>query len=208
MEASISDLRNETRDEQFAFVGLQMLDIGRSHVTPARERVFAAIRETTTAADSNARGAYQQVIRARELLAALLTRYDRAARDKKLAEELDQAVKMYEVYVEKSQELMREARQNRNPLERKMAVLEIGQDYLDRYAEVLTLRREMLSEFGRILSDDPRLLARYLELIKRRRTSLRDQLSELAERQQESATELSQLDPCQPSRNRRISGRC
>jgi hypothetical protein len=191
VEDRISDLRIKTRDEQYAFVGLQMLDIGRSHVTPARERVFAAIRETA-AAESHARGALQQTIRARELLAALLTRYDRVAREEKLAEELELAVKMYEVYVEKSQQLMREARQNRNPLERKMAVLEIGQDYLDRFTEVLTLRREMMSEFGRMLSDDPRLLARYLDLIKRRRTSLRDQLSELADRQQESATELSQ----------------
>jgi hypothetical protein len=190
VEARISDLRMETRDDQFAFVGLQMLDIGRSHVTPARERVFAAIRETA-AADNHARGALQQTIRARELLAALLTRYDRVARDEKLAEELEQAVKMYEVYVEKSQQLLRETRQNRNPLERKMAVLEIGQDYLERFAEVLKLRREMLSEFGLMLSDDPRLLARYLELIKRRRASLRDQLSELADRQQESATEVS-----------------
>lgn len=198
VEARISDLRIETRDEQHAFVGLQMLDIGRSHVTPARERVFAAIRETA-AADSHARGALQQIIRARELLAALLTRYDRVARDEKLAEELEQAVRMYEVYVEKSQQLMREARQNRNPLERKMAVLEIGQDYLDRFAEVLTLRREMLSEFGRMLSDDPRLLARYLELIKRRRASLRDQLSELADRQQEAATEVSQWVHAEPA---------
>ncbi len=199
VETMISDLRVETRDEQYAFVGLQMLDIGRSHVTPAREKVFAAIRETT-AADSNARGALQQTIRARELLAALLTRYDRVTREEKLSEELELAVKMYEVYVEKSQQLMREARQNRNPLERKMAVLEIGQDYLDRFTEVLTLRREMMAEFGRMLGDDPRLLARYLDLIKRRRTSLRDQLTELAERQQESATELShwaQADPVQ-----------
>jgi hypothetical protein len=198
VEARISDLRIETRDEQYAFVGLQMLDIGRSHLTPARERVFAAIRETA-AADSHAKAALQQTVRARELLAALLTRYERVARDEKLAEELELAVKMYEVYVEKSQQLMREARQNRNPLERKMAVLEIGQDYLDRFAEVLTLRREMMSEFGRMLSDDPRLLARYLELTKRRRTSLRDQLSELAERQQESSTEVKNWVLAEPA---------
>ncbi|HUQ71591.1 MAG TPA: hypothetical protein VM165_18830 [Planctomycetaceae bacterium] len=191
VETTISDLRNETRDHQFAFVGLQMLDIGRSHVTPARERVFVAIREPVTGADSHTQVALQHVVRARELLAALLKRYDRAARDRQLADALDEAAKMYEVYVEKSQQLLREARQNRNPLERKMAIIEVDQEYLDRYAEVLTLRREMMAEFGHILSDDPRLLARYLDLIKRRRASLRDQLSELAEQQQEVATELS-----------------
>lgn len=191
VEGRISALRKETRDEQFAFVGLQMLDIGRSHVTPAREKVFIAIREPVSASSGNSRGALQQIVRARELLAALLKRYDRVARDQQLAEALKDGVKMYEVYVEKMQQLMREARQNQNPLDRKMAVIEVEQDYLDRYAEVLTMRREMLAEFGRILGDDPRLLARYLDLVKRRRSSLREQLSELAKRQQETFTELS-----------------
>ena len=191
VEGKISALRKETRDEQFAFVGLQMLDIGRSHVTPARERVFVAIREPVSASSGNSRGALQQIVRARELLAALLKRYDRVARDQQLAEALKDGVKMYEVYVEKMQQLMREARQNQNPLDRKMAVIEVEQDYLDRYAEVLTMRREMLAEFGRILGDDPRLLARYMDLIKRRRSSLRDQLSELAKRQKETFEELS-----------------
>lgn len=191
VEGKVSALRKDTSDGQFAFVGLQMLDIGRSHVTPAREQVFAAIREPVSASSGGSRAALQQIVRARELLAALLKRYDRVAREKQLADALRDGVKMYEVYVEKMQELMREARQNQNPLERKMAVIEVDQEYLDRYAEVLTMRRDMLTEFGRILGDDPRLLARYLDLVKRRRTSLRDQLSELAKRQAETYTELS-----------------
>jgi hypothetical protein len=191
VETMIANLRKETRDEQFAFVGLQMVDIGRSHVTPARERVFIAIREPQTIGDLNPRGALQQVIRARELLDSLLKRYDRVESERKLANALQEAVKFYEIYIEKTQQLLREAQQNRNPLERKMAVLELDQDYLDRYAEVLRLRRDMMAEFGRFLADDPRLLARYLELIKRRRTSLRDQLSERAEQQAEISTELN-----------------
>lgn len=189
VEKYIADLRTETRDHQFAFVGLQMVDIGRTHVTPARDRVFVGIREPLGA--RHAMTALQHVDRARELLAALLKRYDRVARDKELAEALEESVKMYEVYIEKTQRLMREARQNRNPLKRKMAVIEVDQEYLDRYAEVMTLRREMMAEFARILGDDPRLLARYLDLIKRRRNSVRDQLSELSERQDEISTELS-----------------
>src|SRR5690606_16223701 len=50
---------------------------------------------------------------------------------------------------------------------------------------------EMLAEFGRMLGDDPRLMSRYLDLIKRRRSSLRDQLKELHDRQDEIASELS-----------------
>lgn len=190
VEGYIGELRTETQDGRFAFVGLQMLDLGRSHVTPARDRVFIAIRDPG-ASDGYATDALQHVVRARELLAALLKRYERVVRDRELAQSLQEAVKMYEVYIEEAHRLMREARQNTNPLARKMAVVEVDQDYLDRLAEVLTLRREMLKEFARILGDDPRLMARYLDLIKRRRTSLRDQLSELAERQEVISTELS-----------------
>lgn len=189
IETYIGELREETREQQFAFVGLQMVHIGTTHVTPARDRVFAAIREPL--GTDQPKVALHHIVRAREMLAALLARYDRVAREEALADAIDESVEMYEVYVEKMQTLMREARQNRNPLRRKMAVIEVDQDYLDRYAEVETLRREMMTEFGRMLGDDPRLLARYLELLRRRRTSLRDQLTELAERQDEVATELS-----------------
>ena len=199
VEEYIAQLHNDTRDDELAFAGLQMVDIGRSHVTPARDRVFVAIRDPAGAEDYSA-GALQHVLRARELLAALLERYDRVVRDRELAEALDETVTMYEVYVEKMQRLMRESRQNTNPLQRKMGVIEVDQEYLDRFAEVLTLRREMLAEFARMLADDPRLMSRYLDLIKRRRNSLRDQLSELAQRQDEIAVELSgwlQVDEAQ-----------
>ncbi len=199
VETYIAQLHADTKETELAFAGMQMVDIARSHVTPARDRVFVAIRDPA-GAETYAADARQQIVRARELLAALLERYDRVDRERALAEALEEKATIYEVYVEKMQRLMREARQNTNPLQRKMAVIEVDQEYLDRYAEVLTMRREMLAEFGRMLADDPRLMARYLDLIKRRRTSLRDQLSELADRQDEIATEVNgwlQVDPAQ-----------
>ncbi|MBI1310888.1 hypothetical protein GC176_06230 [bacterium] len=189
IESYIGELRDETKEQQFAFVGLQMVHIVTTHVTPARDRVFAAIREPL--GTDNPKVALHHIARAREMLDALLKRYDRVARERALADAIDESVEMYEVYVEKMQTLMREARQNLNPLQRKMGVIEVDQEYLDRYAEVETLRREMMTEFGRMLGDDPRLLARYLDILRRRRKSLRDQLTELAQRQDEVATELS-----------------
>lgn len=189
IETYIAELRNETKEQQFAFVGLQMVHIGRTHVTPARDRTYIAIREPL--GTDNPTVALHHVVRAREKLGALLKRYDRVAQDKELADALDESIEMYEVMVEKSQQLMREARQNRNPLKRKMAIIEVDQAYLDRYAEVATMRREMLAELGRMLGEDPRLLSRYLDIVRRRRNSLRDQLSEIAERQDEITTELS-----------------
>jgi hypothetical protein len=189
IEEYVAELRNETKEQQFAFVGLQMVHIARTHVTPARDRTYIAIREPL--GTDNPTVALHHVVRAREMLAALLKRYDRVARDEELARALDESVKMYEVMVELSQQLMREARQNMNPLTRKMGVVEVDQDYLDRYAEVANMRREMLAEFGRMLGEDPRLLSRYLEIMRRRGQSLRNQLSEIATRQEEVTTELS-----------------
>tara|TARA_R110002072_G_C7978996_1_gene536054 strand:- start:48651 stop:53486 length:4836 start_codon:yes stop_codon:yes gene_type:complete len=189
IETYVAELRNETKELQFAFAGLQMVHISRTHVTPARDRTYRAIREPL--GTDNPTVSLHHVVRAREMLAALLKRYDRVARDEELAKGLEKSVEMYEVLVERSQQLMREARQNRNPLKRQMAVIKVDQDYLDRYAEVVTMRRELLAELGRMLGEDPRLLSRYLDNARRRRDSLRDQLSEIVIRQEEITTELS-----------------
>jgi len=189
VEEYVAELRNETKEQQFAFVGLQMVHITRTHVTPARDRTYRAIREPL--GTDNPTVALHHVVRAREMLGALLKRYDKVARDEEFAKALDESIEMYEVMVERSQQLMREARQNMNPLKRKMAVIEVDQDYLDRYAEVVTMRREMLAEFGRMLGEDPRLLSRYLDIVRRRSQSLRNQLSEIAMRQDEVTAELS-----------------
>ena len=190
VEKYIADLRNETRNNQYAFVGLQMVDISRSHITPARDRVFAGTRNPN-ASDVDAKIGLGSTVRARELLADLLKRYDKVEQDRKLKKSIEEAVTMYEVYIEKRHQLMREARQNRNPLTRSMAIVEVDQAYLDRLAEVLRLRRDMFDELSQMLADDPRLLSRYMDLVKRRNRSLRDQLSELSQQQEELTTEVA-----------------
>lgn len=199
VETFVADLRQQTKDNEYAFVGLQMVDITRTHVTPARDRVFAG-SQRPAASDVDAKMALQHVIRARELLAALLKRYDRVEQETKLKEEMDEAVTLYEVYVKKRSVLMREARQNLNPLERKLGIIEVDQAYLDRLAEVQRLRREMMEEFAQMLGDDPRLLSRFMELTKRRQASLRDQLTEISQRQfdmTEEALNWLQIDETQ-----------
>ncbi|WP_339886625.1 hypothetical protein [Rhodopirellula europaea] len=199
IEDFVAKLREQTRESQYAFVGLQMVDITRSHVTPARDRAFAGSQRASSD-NADATMSLQHVVRARELLGALLKRFDRVKREKKLKKEMDEAVTIYEVYLEKRRQLMREARQNRNPLDRKMGIVEVDQAYLDRLAEVLELRRAMMDEFAEMLGDDPRLLSRYMELVQRRQKSLRNQLSDLSQRQYdltEEAMNWLQIDPSQ-----------
>ncbi len=192
VEEFITQLNESTRETSFEFVGLQMIDIASSHVTPSRDAVFMAIRTPDAGADVPTEEALHHVVSARELLQALLKRYDKVAQEQQLAKELDKAIKMYTIYVERSQQLLQAAQQNLDPLklEREMAVVEVDQTYLDRLAEVTRMRRDMMSELARILADDPRLLSRYLDLIKRRRSSLGNQLAELAARQDQTTQEV------------------
>ncbi|WP_443217458.1 hypothetical protein [Rhodopirellula sp. P2] len=199
VEDFVAKLREQTRESQYAFIGLQMVDITRSHVTPARDRVFAGSQRAGSD-NADATTGLQHVVRARELLGALLKRFDRVKQEKKLKKEMDEAVTIYEVYLEKRRQLMREARQNRNPLDRKMGIVEVDQAYLDRLAEVLELRRAMMDEFAEMLGDDPRLLSRYMELVQRRQKSLRNELSDLSQRQYdltEEAMNWLQIDATQ-----------
>ena len=192
VESFVSELNLETVDTPFEFVGLQMVDISSAHVTPARDAVFVAIRKPDSGADVHAEEALHHVVSARELLLALLRKYDSVVQEQELAQKIDEAIKMYTVYVEGSQQLLREAQQNFDPLklQREMAVVEVDQAYLDRLAEVTKMRRDMMSELAKILGDDPRLRSRYLDLIKRRRASLRSQLAELAAKQDQAAQEV------------------
>lgn len=192
VEQVISDFRDETRETEFVFVGQQLLFIKRTHVTPARDFVFAAIKEPDAAAESFASDSRHHVMTAREQLQALIKKYDRVQRDRKYKEKLDEAITIYEVYVEKAQPLMRESRQGaKDPFRRKIAIIETDQTYLDRAAEVAKLRRELMDEIGRLLADDPRLLSKFNEGIKRRRSSLWQQFTDLHDRQDEMFQEVS-----------------
>ncbi|MFO1002607.1 MAG: hypothetical protein U0936_19940 [Planctomycetaceae bacterium] len=192
IEGFINDLNLETQNTAYEFIGLQMIEISSSHVTPARDAVFVAIRRPDAGADAHTEEALHHVVSAREMLAALLKRYDSVKQEQELAKKIDDAIKMYTVYVEGSQQLMREAEQNKDPLkiQRTMAVIELDQAYLDRLAEVTRMRRDMMSELAKILGDDPRLRSRYLDLIRRRRANLRSQLAEITARQDQSLQEV------------------
>ncbi len=190
-EQIVADLRNDTKETKYAFVGLQMLDIGRTHLTPARDRMYVLIQDPGLNPARNILEALHHTTSAREQIEALTKRFEAVARERELAEDLEEVAKIYEVYVENMQNVLREAQQNQNPLRRKMAIVEVDEAYLKRYTQVLEMRRELMAEFGRILGDDPRLMGKYMDLIKRRGGNLRNQLTDLRERQEDISIELS-----------------
>lgn len=190
-ELIVAELRNDTKETKYAFVGLQMLDIGRTHITPARDRMFVLIQDPGLNPARNVLEALHHTSAARELIEALTKRFEAVARERELAEDLEEVAKMYEVYVERMQSVLTEAQQNQNPLRRKMAIIEVDDAYLERYAQVLEMRRQITVELGRILGDDPRLMGKYMDLVKRRGSNLRNQLTDLRERQEDTSIEVS-----------------
>jgi hypothetical protein len=187
----VADLRESSTETKYEFVGLQMLDIDRTHMTPARDRMFVLIQDPGSNPARNILEALHHTSAARELLAALTKRFEAVARETELAESLEEAAKMYEVYVENMRGVLREAQKNQNPLERKMAVLEVEEAYLDRLTQVLEMEREIMAEFARILAEDPRLMGKYMDIIKRRDGNLRNRLTDLHELQEEIGYEVS-----------------
>jgi tetratricopeptide (TPR) repeat protein len=80
-----------------------------------------------------------------------------------------------------------------NPKNRKMAELELDEEFLKQYRELQKEWEKTLAELAKALSKDPRLLARYMNLSRRNVDSLRDQLTLLNLRQQELLVPVEQL---------------
>lgn len=190
-EQIVAELRKASEGGKYEFVGLQMIDIGNTHITPARDRMFVLIQDPGANPDRNILEALHHTSAARELLAALTKRFEAVARETELAESLEEAAKMYEIYVENMRSVLREAQKNQNPLDRKMAELEVDDAYLKRRKEVLEMEREIQAEFARILAEDPRLMGKYMDIIKRRDGNLRNRLTDMHELQEELAYEVS-----------------
>ncbi len=74
-----------------------------------------------------------------------------------------------------------------------MAQLELDEEFLKQYRELQQEWEKTLAELAKVLSKDPRLLSRYMNLSRRRVDSLRDQLTLLNLRQQELLVPVQQL---------------
>ncbi len=74
-----------------------------------------------------------------------------------------------------------------------MAELELDEEFLKQYRELAQEWEKTLAELAKVLAKDPRLLARYMSLSRRRVDTLRDQLTLLNLRQQELLVPVKQL---------------
>ena len=191
----IEDLALKTEETPYAFVGLTLFDIDHSQITPAREEFWNAKQSEDVERIERIRAGWRYVQRARQLLAALTKQYEKVQRDYQLAESVEHIKQMYEVFIENAHALLGAGGvDDLGGLQRKMAEFELDEEYLARLKEVLEMRQEMMAEFARMLSDDPRLLRRYMDRLRARSKTLRYELAELTDRQKALAREVRAVD--------------
>jgi hypothetical protein len=193
-EQVIGRLRSKSEGTPYAFVGLQLLNIGESHVTPARRNLQSLEAADVAAKREHLAKSHHHVLRAREMLARLTRRYETVKRNEKLAQEMQHLRKMYRQLDQDILAFLGTSKPTLNAYQRKIAELEVDEEYLkkfeEKFRELQERYREILAELSRILAEDPRLLARFMSMMQQQGDSLRDQLTVLARQQKELQQEV------------------
>jgi hypothetical protein len=179
----VKKLQEQSKDTPYAFIGLQVADIGLAHIDPARNGFWKALESEGGDRVTSVRDAWQHLGRARELVAELRGQYERARREFQLAESVERVKKMYQVYLENSQALLETQDSDPTRFNRKMVEFDLDDEYLKRLQEVLEMRRDLRAELARILAEDPRLLRRFMDSLRYRSNSLREDLADLVANQ-------------------------
>ncbi len=179
----ISKLQQRSKDTPYAFIGLQVADIGLAHVDPARSSFWKALQSDGDDRAGSVRDGWQHLGRARELVAELRGQFERARREFQLAESVERVKKMYQVYIENTHTLLQIQDSDPDRYNRKMAEFNLDDEYLARLKEVLEMRRDLQAELARILGEDPRLLRRFMDSVRNRTNNLREELAVLVAEQ-------------------------
>ena len=188
-EEVVGELHKQTADTPYAFIGLQLNLIAQTHLVPARDSLWEAQQADGKRAEL-VRSAWQEITRARSQLAELTKTFERIHREHKLAEATEKIKKMYRVFVEDSMAMLGPQKDDINNFERKMVEFDLDEEYLKRLQEVLKMREKLRAELAKMLTDDPRLMRRFMDSLMSRGDNLRDQLTLLAERQKQLAREV------------------
>jgi hypothetical protein len=183
----VEDLEVRTHGTPYAFVGLQMVNISKAHIQPARREYWKVQQTDAEARVTATRDGWQHTVRAREMLAELNSKFETTRQEMELAESIEKVKKMYQVFVENSMALLNGENEDNGSggYRRKRVEFDVDEEYLARLKEVLEMRNKMRAELARILADDPRLLRRFIDSQQNRRRVLRHEMEEIVEQQHE-----------------------
>ncbi len=188
----VEQIEQKSHGTPYAFIGLQLMNIGKAHIQPARREYWKALQTDNVTRVTATRDGWQHTVRARQMLADLTTKFENTQREYALAESIEKVKKMYQVFVENSMALLNpEGDGGGSPFTRKRVEFDVDEEYLARLKEVLEMRNNMRAELARILADDPRLLRRFLDAQQNRSRVLRHELEEMIESQRELNREVT-----------------
>jgi hypothetical protein len=183
----VEDLEVRTHGTPYAFVGLQLVNISKAHMQPARREYWKVQQTDAEVRVTATRDGWQHTVRAREMLAELNSKFETTRQEMELAESIEKVKKMYQVFVENSMALLNGENEDNGSggYRRKRVEFDVDEEYLARLKEVLEMRNKMRAELARILADDPRLLRRFIDSQQNRRRVLRHEMEEIVEQQGE-----------------------
>lgn len=191
-QRQITELKRKTSGTPYAFIGLQLQNIGAAHISPAQSNLLAVSFESANATDDLAavNSASFHIGRAREMLAALTKTYDTVKRDQKIADAMQKLDKMYQIFLEDTQALLGSKKGPINAFDRKVA--EVDEQFVEKLKELLEEKKKIMAELARLLAEDPRMMRRYMAMLELQGTSYRDQMTLLAERQKRLQEQVAQ----------------
>ena len=181
----ISNLQAHCQGTPYAFVGLQVVDIGLAHVDPARSELWKTLQTQDADRRDALSNASQHLSRAIALVAELRGQFKRARREFQLAAMVERVKKMHQVFIENSQSLLQTQDNDPSRYNRKIMEFDLDEEYLKRLKEVMEMRRDLRAELARLLAEDPRLLRRFMDSMRNRSINLREELADLVARQQD-----------------------
>jgi len=191
-DETILELKNKSADTPYAFMGLQLDDVGLSHITPARRHLadIDALTGPPDAQGGELDQASYHIGRALARLEGLTKQYEQVKRKENLADELAHVAKVHQIFIEDMLKLMKSSRPSLNP--RTGQIIEVSDEYAELLKAELEKFKKVLEELARILADDPDLLQRFLDMKRLQGTTLRDQLTLLSFRQGALFNELAE----------------
>jgi hypothetical protein len=189
---AVDDLKKASAGTAYAFIGLQISDIGDTHIAPAREELGQVTLQSASAKEDrdHLTQASFHLQQARKMLADLTKTYDSVKRDNKLADAMQQLKKMHQIFLEDTQAMLASKKPPINSVDRKVA--EVDDDYVAKLNALLEEQKKIMAELAKILADDPRMLRRFMALQELDGTTLRDQMTLLAQRQQALAKQTAE----------------
>ncbi|MGI8603664.1 MAG: hypothetical protein ACR2OZ_11790 [Verrucomicrobiales bacterium] len=194
---TVGELKTRTSNTPYAFIGLQLHNIGTAHVTPGHDSLT---KVSIPATEQNGNvghidKASFHITRAREMLADLTKSYEKVKRDQQVADAMQKLNKMYQVFLENTQALLGSSEGPINSYQRKIA--EVDDAYVEKLRELLEEKKKIMAELAKLLSEDPRLLRRFLAMQQLQCKSYRDQMTLVAERQQQVQSQIAKWNATQ-----------